>query len=90
METIEHLEELSMLKFTSSEKQKFKDEFDTILAFVDEITKIDLDTIIEDSSGLKLDDFREDKPQKSMKKEDALKNAPKQKDGCYLTPMVIE
>ena len=90
MKTIEHLEELSMLKFTNSEKQKFKDEFDTILEFVSEITKIDLDIDSITSRGLKLDDFRDDKPKKSMKKEDALKNAPKRKDGCFVTPMVIQ
>ena len=68
MNTIEHLEELSMLKFTSTEKQKFKDEFDTILSFVGEITKIDLDSVPESAQGLRLSDFREDKVKKSIKR----------------------
>ena len=90
MEQITHLEELSKLKFTEKEKKNFKDEFDTILDFVSDITKIDLDMVKENESGLNLSDFRKDEVKKSMKREEALYNAPETRDGCFVTPMVIE
>lgn len=90
MEKIKHLEELSMLELSEDERKTFKKEFDTILDFVSEITHIDLEYINDDYKGLNLNEFREDKVSKSIKREDALLNAPKTKDGCFVTPMVIE
>jgi len=90
MKTIKHLEELSMLNFTDEERKNFKAEFETILDFESEITKINLDIVTAGDEGLNIDEFREDLPQKSMMREDALLNAPVKKDGCYVTPMVIE
>jgi len=43
MDLIEHLEELSMLKFSEEEKQVFKSEFDTILKFVGQIEDVKID-----------------------------------------------
>lgn len=90
MDIIKHLEELSMLKLSEKEKDSFKSEFDTILEFVSEITKIDLDTIDAEFSGKTLNEFRDDKIEKSMDREDALLNAPVKRDGAFVTPMVIE
>ena len=75
MEKIEHLEELSKLKFTEKEKKKFKDEFDTVLDFVSEITRINLNSVDDEEYGLKLSDFRKDDVKPSMKREEALYNA---------------
>lgn len=90
MDKIKHLEELSMLKLSEKERELFKNEFDTILDFVSQITEIDFETTNEQFQGATLDCFRDDKIQKSIKREDALLNAPETKDGCYVTPMVIE
>ena len=90
MDTIEHLEELSKLKFTDAEKKNFRGEFETILEFVGEIRKINLNNVYDDQSGLTVSEFRKDEVQKSMEKKDALVNAPEQLDGCFVTPMVIE
>ena len=57
MEKIEHLEELSKLKFTEKEKKKFKDEFDTVLDFVSEITRINLKNQV---GGFILSDIKTD------------------------------
>ena len=90
MDIIQHLEELSMLKFTESERKKFDSEFDTILNFVSEITKIDLDSLDGELKGKTLTEFRDDKVEKSIPREDALLNAPEKRDGAFVTPMVIE
>ena len=90
MELIKHLEELSMLEFSADEKESFKTEFDQVLEFVSQIEKINLDEEMDKQLGLALEKFRDDEVQDSLDREDALLNAPCAKDGCYLSPLVID
>lgn len=85
---LEYLEKLSKLKIDDAEKEKFAKDFERILDFVDDITKLELsdeDNII----AVPLSELREDE---EIKKEtcDVIANAPKKKDGCYVTPLVVE
>lgn len=90
MNKIEHLEYLSKLEFSGEEKEKFEKEFENILKFVDEIAELDLPEGLDKDEPITLSDLRTDEPQESIPQEVALQNAPKQKDGCYLTPLVVE
>lgn len=90
MDKIEYLQFLSKLQFSDEEKESFENEFDNIVAFVDEIAKLNLPVDLEKDQPISLNDLREDKPEESMPREDVLSNAPKQKDGCYVTPLVVE
>ncbi len=90
MNKIEHLEYLSKLEFSGEEKEKFEKEFENILKFVDEIASLELPDGLDKDTPITLDELRADEPQPSIPQEDALANAPKQKDGCYLTPLVVE
>ena len=85
---IKHLESLSKLKIDESECEKFEQDFEKILDFVDEITKLDLPQT-QKAVAVKLSDLRKDEFV-SDEKCDTLLNAPKKKDGCYLTPLVVE
>ena len=85
---IEYLEKLSKLKIEEEQKEKFKEDFERILDFVDEITKLELPE--EDKSrGVDLSELRQDE---IIEKEkcDVLLNAPKKEDECYVTPLVVE
>ena len=85
---IEYLEKLSKLKIDEDKKEKFQEDFEKILDFVDDITKLDLPD--EDKSyAVALAELREDEILKKDKV-DVLLCAPKKKDGCYLTPLVVE
>lgn len=90
MNKIEHLEFLSKLEFNAEEKSNFEKEFDNIVAFVDEIAKLELPEDLEKDQPVSLQNLREDQPHESMPREDVLSNAPKKKDGCYVTPLVVE
>lgn len=83
-----YLENLSKLKIDEAEKVKFEQDFEKILDFVDDITKLDLPeedkSYAVDLSELRSDDIVEEKVC------DVLSNAPKKKDGCYVTPLVVE
>ena len=85
---LEHLEYLSKLKIEDSEKEKFEADFVKILDFVDEITKLDLPE--EDKAkAVPLSELRADEVQETEPC-DTLLNAPKKKDGCFVTPLVVE
>lgn len=90
MENFEHLENLSKLKFSDDEKKQFDDEFKNIIAFVDEILDLELTENIDTSSAVKLDMLRSDKAQPCNQRDKILGNAPKQKDGQFVVPLVVE
>lgn len=86
---IEYLEALSKLKIDDADKEKFEKDFEKILDFVDEITKLNLDDNEDKTRAIPLCQLREDE-EEQKEKCDVLLNAPKKKDGCYLTPLVVE
>ena len=85
---IEYLEKLSKLKIAEDKKEKFQEHLENILDFVDCITQIELPE--EDKSrAIALNELREDEIVEK-EKVDVLSCAPKKKDGCYVTPLVVE
>lgn len=90
MENIEHLEHLSRLEFSEEEKAEFAGEFENIIKFVDEIATLELPEGLDKDEAISLDDLRADEPEQSMSREEVLLNTPKQKDGQYVTPLVVE
>ncbi|MBE7074864.1 MAG: Asp-tRNA(Asn)/Glu-tRNA(Gln) amidotransferase subunit GatC [Clostridiales bacterium] len=85
---LKHLEYLSKLKINEKEKQRFEQDFEKILQFVDEITLLELPEE-EKSVGVTLDDLRQDE---IIEKEkcDTLANAPEKQDECFVVPLVVE
>ena len=90
MEDIAHLEYLSKLKFSAEEKETFKNEFKNILAFVNEIAELELPDELSKEKSVSISKLRPDEASKSISQADALQNAPKQKDGCFVTPLVVD
>lgn len=85
---IGYLENLSKLKIKEEEKAEFEKSLESILDFVDEITELELPE--EDTSrAVDLSTLREDEVV-GVEKCDVISNAPKKKDGCYVTPLVVE
>ncbi len=90
MDEIKHLEYLSKLEFSGEEREKFKADFNQILAFVDQIKAIETDESADSKRVMPLTSLREDEAKPSLSREIALKNAPIQEDGCFVTPLVVE
>lgn len=85
---IEYLENLSKLKIKEEEKAEFEKSLESILDFVDVITELELPE--EDTSrAVDISTLREDEVV-YIEKCDVISNAPKKKDGCYVTPLVVE
>ncbi len=90
MDNIEHLEALSKLEFTEEERENFSTEFEEILSFVNQISEIELGSGLDKDDAITISSLRADEVAPSMPREEALLNVPKQKDGCYVTPLVVE
>ncbi len=90
MDKVEYLENLSKLKFSEEERTLFETEFDSIIEFVDEISGLELPEGLDTDETIALSELREDEEKPSLTREAVLMNAPKQKDGCYVTPLVVE
>ena len=90
MADIEKLEWLSKLEFSEDERKSFEAEFESIVGFVDEIKNIELPEGLDKDGSIPLSMLRSDEPKESMPREKILKNAPKQKDGEFVTPLVVE
>ena len=85
---IKHLQSLSKLKLEDEEVESFTKDLQNIIEFVDEITKLDLPE--EDKSrAVALSELRQDEIEEKTPC-DVLANAPKKKDGCFVTPLVVE
>lgn len=90
MDSIQHLEDLSKFQLLDDEREEFAEQFKNIVAFVDQIKEIEIDEDLEEDKPISISELREDKTVESLDRTLALKNAPKQKDGCFVTPLVVE
>lgn len=62
-----------------------------MIGYVDQLSELDTDGVEPMSHAFPVVNvFREDKVKPSMERELILKNAPKQKDGCFLVPKTVE
>ena len=86
---VEHLAELSKLKFSDSELKDFLDSFDSIVELADTIKNADV-------SGEKqiriidMEDLREDKVEPSTPVEVLLKNSPMSSNDSFVVPRIME
>lgn len=90
LKTIQHLCQLSRLRYDGEELEKVMGEMTDIIGLMDTIKAFDLtydDT--KDNNSIRYCDVREDKAMPSYPAEKLLKNA-KNTDGCYVVPKVVE
>jgi len=86
---VEHIAALAKLKFTDEEKKKLQAELNKILEYMDKINELDLEGVepLENINNTE-NVFREDKAEKCLTKEEALKNAPAKTDDFFKVPKV--
>ena len=87
---IEHIAKLAKLKFTDEELAKLEPQMNRILDYVEKLNELDTSDVeplshpVEGSNR-----FREDNPKTSVKREQALKNAPSTDEEYFKVPKVI-
>jgi len=88
---VKHLADLSRLRFSETELEEFKKEFEKTLEHVDTLKKIDTSNI--NTSLHTLDaktELREDVPHFSINQDLALKEAPEYERGMFKIKKIVE
>ena len=89
--TIEDLAHLARLRFNEDEKESVKKDLQNMIAFVEQLNEIDtrgVEPILHMSDTVNV--LREDIVKGSVRREDALKNAPMKDDEFFKVPTVIK
>jgi aspartyl-tRNA(Asn)/glutamyl-tRNA(Gln) amidotransferase subunit C len=90
-EDVKHIARLSKLRLNEKEIEEFTEDMNQILDYVKKLEKIDTSKVEPLSHPLEgVNVFREDKLQKSIDREAALKNAPERTEEFFKVPKVIK
>ncbi|MCR4418184.1 MAG: Asp-tRNA(Asn)/Glu-tRNA(Gln) amidotransferase subunit GatC [Ignavibacteria bacterium] len=89
-ELVIHIAELAHLKLKDDEIEKFQQELNQILEYVDKLNELETENVEPLSHPLPVINVaREDKLVPSVKREEALKNAPDSTEEFFKVPKVI-
>lgn len=88
---VEHVAKLAKLGIKKEKLIKFQKQLSSILQFVDQLSDLNTDQVIPTSQITGLENvFREDEVEKSLPKEDILKNAPRRNGDYFMVDAVLE
>ncbi|MDN4074882.1 Asp-tRNA(Asn)/Glu-tRNA(Gln) amidotransferase subunit GatC [Fictibacillus terranigra] len=84
---VKHVAHLARLSVSEEEVDMFTEQLDAIIGFAEELNELDTENIEPTTHVLELKNvLREDTVRESVSREDALKNAPEQRDGQFKVP----
>ena len=87
---VEHIAELARLKFEEKELDQFTNDLNEILTYVEKLNELDTENVEPLSHPIEsVNNFREDVVKPSIKREEALKNAPDKDEEFFKVPKVI-
>ncbi|MFP7494425.1 Asp-tRNA(Asn)/Glu-tRNA(Gln) amidotransferase subunit GatC [Terribacillus saccharophilus] len=90
-EQVMHVAHLARLAITDEEAEKMTKELDAIIGYAELLNELDTDNVEPTTHVLDLKNvMREDEPRKWIDREDALKNAPDQKNGQFRVPSILD
>lgn len=87
---IGHIAWLAHIELTEEEKELFTEQFNRILDFFRKIDEVDTNDVPPTYHVLELVNvYRKDEVEKSLPKEEVLKNAPRRKDDFFKSPRIV-
>jgi aspartyl-tRNA(Asn)/glutamyl-tRNA(Gln) amidotransferase subunit C len=90
-ETIQYVAALAKLNVSEEEKKKVAKDLDHILDYIETMNELDTEGVEPMSHVLPVKNvFREDEVVNQDNRVELIKNAPKQKDGCFAVPKTVE
>ena len=90
-EQVEYVANLSRIRMSDEEKEKFTHQLSDILKYVEKLKELDVENVPPISqASVSKNVLREDRPGESLSQEDALGNAPDKAMGFYRVPKIIE
>ncbi|KZE64778.1 glutamyl-tRNA amidotransferase [Fictibacillus phosphorivorans] len=90
-EQVKHVAHLARLAVTEEEAELLTEQLDKIIGFAEELNELDTDNVEPTTHVLELKNvLREDEVRNSVSVDEAMKNAPAQKDGQFKVPNILE
>ena len=90
-EEVLHIARLARLKLTEEEIELYREQLGRILDYFKKLEELDTSDVEPTSHVLDVKNvLRADEPRPSVSQEEALRNAPKKRDGYFEVPQVIE
>jgi aspartyl-tRNA(Asn)/glutamyl-tRNA(Gln) amidotransferase subunit C len=87
---VEHIAKLARLNLTSDEIDKFTRELTVILTYIDQLQAVDTTGVEPQNQFITAENvFREDIPEDSLPRDEALRNAPDRDQEYFHVPKVI-
>jgi len=87
---VEKIAKLAKLSFSAEEKEKFTQQFNQILAYIEKLDELDTENVVPTAHVLDLKNvMRPDKAETWLTQDEAVANAPKSKNGFFSVPKVI-
>ncbi len=89
-EEVEHVASLARLNMSEEELARMTVQLDTILSYVDKLDELETATVAPTTHAFSISNaFREDEMQKSLPREEALANGPKENGEAFVVPKII-
>ncbi|MFW5895315.1 MAG: Asp-tRNA(Asn)/Glu-tRNA(Gln) amidotransferase subunit GatC [archaeon] len=91
-DAIDHISKLALLDLSDEEKEQYASQLNDILDYFTKLEDLDTSDVEPTTHTIKdlKNQFRADKPWKSLSPEEALKNAEKKKDGYIKAPRILK
>ena len=89
-EEVAHIADLAHLTLRDELLSRYQEQLSTVLEYVEQIQSLDTDQISPTATVLPLRSvLREDEPEETLRREDALSNAPDAEVDCFLVPPIV-
>jgi aspartyl-tRNA(Asn)/glutamyl-tRNA(Gln) amidotransferase subunit C len=87
---VEYIAQLARLAYSDEEKQKFTEQFNTILEYIETLNELNTDNVEPLSHVIELSNVvREDEVKPSLPVDEVLKNAPAKTEEFFKVPKVL-
>ncbi len=88
---VSYVANLARLSLSDEEQQLFQSQLQQVLAYADTLSEVDVSEVDVAAHALPMFNvFREDAPRDWFTAEEALSNAPRQANGLFVVPKVVE
>jgi aspartyl-tRNA(Asn)/glutamyl-tRNA(Gln) amidotransferase subunit C len=88
---VEYVAHLARIELTAEEIARLQKQLDHILAYVDELKKVNVEGVEPMSHAVDMNTvLRDDAVKPSLDRDQVLANAPEQKNGQFIVPKIIE
>ena len=88
---VSYVAQLARLNLTADERRLFQEQLEQVLAYANQLRDVDVSDLEAAAHTVPIFNvFRDDEPREWFTAQEALSNAPRQANGLFIVPKVIE